>query len=127
MNHEVTGWVAPLVSERLRTVFGLYHWHEYRDFATDINAIVIPKTMPPYIEAFRVHRFVYVNTELADRRAARCVWHELAHIVMHPANASWWEQYPWGALVIGKQERQAWEFAATFPVWDEQAALFWPN
>lgn len=44
-------------------------------------------------------------------------WHECGHIMLHPGNVL----SDTRCILIGKQERQADEFAATFPVWDEQA------
>lgn len=120
--HPATGWVACDVADRLRSWAGLYRWDEYDLFAHDVGIVIRERhDMPVWLPAFHVHRIVFLRRGQSIKERARHAWHEIAHILMHPASFHFWESLPWGHLMIGKAERQAWEFVDAFPVWDDEA------
>ena len=66
------------------------------------------------IVAFHVGTIIFLDVDLSPRDMAWWAWHELAHVLMHPGSI----MAPIGDQLPEKQERQANEFAAIFPLWD---------
>lgn len=112
------GWVAGDCADRLRGKAGWYRWDQWRSFCWLYGIQVVETDLPAWLDAVHVGRSVCVRLDLPPLDKARWVWHEVGHIVMHPGNCWYWDRLPWGHLVLSKQERQADEFAATFPVWE---------
>lgn len=113
----IQGWVATEVARRLRATFGVYHWSEWLALCRECGVVVVRKPLPAFAPAFRAGRCIFVAWNLSMRDTALAVWHELAHIFMHPGGWQFWDGLPWGYLVLGKQERQADELALLLPDW----------
>ena len=121
MMQPATGWIAGDVADRLREWSGMYRWDEYEAFADDVGITIRERRdMPDWLPAFHVHSVVFLRPGQRTSETARHAWHEIAHILMHPVSFHFWESLPWGYLMIGKAERQAWEFVDAFPIWEDQ-------
>lgn len=114
-----TGWVAADVARRFQRMMGRYRWDEWERFASDYGLEVIVKDLPQRFPAFHIGRYVCLQGGMSDFETARCAWHEIGHFLLHRGGFVFWDSLQWGYLVVGKRERQADEFAATFPVWTD--------
>lgn len=114
------GWVPAAVAARCRATLGLYRGHEWERCAVEIGLRVVQYDLPSWLPAMRIAGALFLSQRLPEAEKAKWAWHEIGHAMMHAGNFQFWDTLPWGHLVLSKQERQAWEFAAAFPIWGEE-------
>lgn len=115
------GWVASEVAKRWRQHYGTYHAFEWMDFLRVIDLRFEYAPLPRSLPAMLVDDTILVRPDLSRAVTAVLVWHEVGHHAMHAGGAGFWHARPMGQRSIAKWERQAWEFVAFFPHWDEHA------
>lgn len=120
-------WIANDRAQRAREEFGAFHAHDWRSFLIVIDIDLIETDLPASLPAFVYNDTIVIRRGLHPLLAAWWAWHEVGHLMLHAGDRRFWRARPQGEITLAKFERQADEFAATFPIWDEQAALFWPN
>lgn len=109
------------VVSRIRQRRGWYYAHEWERFADHLGVTVWRCDLPLTVPAFLHGDCMYLSRYIEPQYVALVAWHELAHHVLHAGGPCWWLTRPQGYITVARFERQADEFAATFPIWDEQA------
>lgn len=111
-------WVAQQRAQELRKTFGLFRSDEWLRFAHRLGMRVCLADLPDGFPGFTNGDTIYVCRSLNWTSRASVVWHEIGHVVMHAGDADWWRSRPQGEITVSKMERQAWEFAFLYPVWE---------
>ena len=112
---------------RARARYGLVRASGWQVFADYLRLKVFIAPLPAGFDAIIHDDTILIRHGISATEAAYAVWHEIGHSMLHAGDWRWWLTRPQGYITVARFERQADEFAATFPIWDEQAALFWPN
>lgn len=120
-------WIAEGVARRAYRRFGGYLADEWRAFGQPLGVrFELSDRLPEWLPALRVERSIVLRRGMPAGETAWWAWHELAHVLLHPGNLL----APVGWPLPAKQERQADEFAARFPLWDVPDVTFdggWPR
>lgn len=97
-------------------------WHEWQRYADRHGLTVCRATLPGAVLGFLAEPGTIVVADwLPPEPCALVGWHEIGHLVLHPASCSQWGQLPTGTQVVWRLERQAWEFALRYPIWEDDA------
>jgi len=113
------GWIATEAAKRLRQHYGTYNATQWESFLEARNLDQWFDELPVGINAFLADDCVYIQRGMTTIDTARRVWHEVGHWALHAGEYTFWLSRPQGYLTVAKFERQANEFAASFPVWED--------
>lgn len=106
---------------RLRERYGVYHQRHWRVFAGSIGLQVYTVCHPISMAAVLLDGALLVRVGIPSQLTALYAWHELGHAVLHTGNREYWRtQFIGGNYLLRRFERQAWEFALLFPIWDPE-------
>lgn len=113
------GWIVHDTCNRLYGEIGRYRWDQWRCAAAalGIEVVVIDSKLAPPACLYR--NTICLRGGFDDETTAWLAWHELAHAVLHAGSPDSWRDMIGGVHLLNKFERQADEFAETFPVWED--------
>lgn len=107
--------------EALRSVYGHFSYVEWPVCAQHLG-IQIYCTTRQFCGAFLLDRIMLIPSNVPPSVIALYAWHELGHAILHIGNREYIRKMlVGGEHILRRFERQAWEFALIFPVWDSDA------
>ena len=92
---------------------------EWERFCGDAGITVYYHELPPHLPAFIAGSALVLRAGMSPLATAFWAWHEIAHRLLHAGGREFWLSRPMGRYIVAKQERQANEFAALFPIGDD--------
>lgn len=100
----------------------LWWWHEWSSYAEAHNITVCQASLPGSVLAVLINpATIMVADWLFPESRALVVWHEIGHHTLHVGTADDWMHLVLGKHLVWRYERQAWNFALTFPIWEPDA------
>lgn len=113
--------IASGVVERWHAQYGTVPALEWAPFLSRLGLrwefAQLPQSLPA---ALANDELVVVRCGLPESTAALLIWHEVGHFALHAGGATFWSSRSGGSALIRRFERQAWEFALLFPVWEPE-------
>lgn len=114
------GWIVQDLIDRAWRALGSFRAREWRQFVDQVGLrVVLSLDLPATVPALLFRRTIIVRAGLDDWTTAWLVWHEAGHFLLHCGNQFEWRELVCGDLILAKQERQAEEFATSFPDWSD--------
>lgn len=113
------GWMVEDVVSRLRADIGPYRRREWRQFLKAIGLRYTFDYLPEEYDAILFNGKVIFRNGLSEEEIIDAAFHEGGHHMTVVGDVRWWRSRPQGYITVAKFERQANEFAALFPIWEE--------
>jgi hypothetical protein len=98
----------------------IYRAEEWEAFCADHGIHWIYAELPDNLPALIADDTIVLHEDLRELGPLRdyYAWHELSHWILHVGDERFLRTLPCGWMILSKQERQASEFALTYPIWD---------
>ncbi len=112
-------WIVEDVVTRLRADIGPYRRREWRQFLAAIGLRYDFDYLPERCNAVLCDGEIIFRNGISEDELIDAAFHEGGHHVTVAGDVRWWRSRPQGELTVARFERQANEFAALFPVWEE--------
>lgn len=103
---------------RYRVAYGICRADDWERFIEVLGIRCFEDDLPANIPAVIGDNIIIIQRGMTHDSKARRVWHELSHWFLHVGDRDWWMRRPQGHITVARFERQANEFAASFPIWD---------
>lgn len=118
------GYVVRDIVDGLWESYGRPDGNDWEQFLAWCGAKVVVTDLPDASVPGFVHgSTIFLHRHLSIEEIARTAYHEVAHFLIHDGDVRWWRTRPQGHITVAKFERQAEEFARTFPDWGRREAV----